>query len=218
MQDDPSTARPDRMAEAYGAAIYIQPLLIERAQSRCQTQFITAIGFILPGLKASQDLGGKRLIDLPIIDILELEPMTAKQRGGRMYRTEAHLAWVQTRPFAVEDPPKDRQLIPLDRCLARQDQTGCPIGHLGTVAGRYLSAFPIEGGLEFRQGAHIGIWPDTIVLIISMALPVIYDLDLAEPALLLSRRKPFMAAHRKAIHGLAADVKAMRQHLCGLAH
>src|SRR5436190_880776 len=73
-EQQPGSARADRMTERDRAAVDVQPLERELAERAIPLQLVTGEGFRLGGLQAGQHLRGERLVDLEQLAVRQLEP------------------------------------------------------------------------------------------------------------------------------------------------
>src|SRR2546430_5025103 len=124
-----------RMAERNGAAVHVQLALVQRTHRAIEAQLFAAVLLVLPRREAAEHLRGERLVDLPVIEIVEAEAVALEDRRRRMHRTEAHLCRIEPGPFGVDDAA-DRLQPMLTQCFfGREDQPGGAVGDLRAVAG-----------------------------------------------------------------------------------
>src|SRR5256885_7798279 len=111
MQHDARARGTDRVAERDGAAVDVQPVLIELAERAIEAKLLAAVLLVFPGGEAAEHLCRERLVDLPVIEIVEAEPVALEDRRRRMHRPEAHLRRIKARPFGIDDAPERLQSI-----------------------------------------------------------------------------------------------------------
>src|SRR2546423_7847655 len=135
MQHDARARGADRVAERDGAAVDVQPVLIELAERAIEAKLLAAVLLVFPGGEAAEHLRRERLVDLPVIEIVEAEPVALEDRRRRMHRPEAHLRRIEAGPFGVDDAPERLQSILFQRVLGREQQPRGAVGDLRAVAG-----------------------------------------------------------------------------------
>src|SRR5581483_11743060 len=111
MQHDAIAAGADRMADADGAAVDIEPVARDVAGSAGKAERVAAEFVVLPGGKAAQHLRGERFVELPQFDVVEREAVPPQQRGRAIDRAQSHDARIERRPFAVDDHRLGRELV-----------------------------------------------------------------------------------------------------------
>src|SRR5919198_3891192 len=144
MEHDARARGTHRMPERNGAAIDVQPVLIQRAERAVQPELLAAVALILPRRETAEDLGSERFVDFPVVEIVETEAMALQDRRRRMHRAEAHLRRVESRPFGIDDAPERLQIALAQRLLIGKKQPGGAIGDLRAVAGSDVAVFAIE--------------------------------------------------------------------------
>src|SRR5256885_2981904 len=135
MQHDARARGADRVAERDGAAVDVQPVLIELAERAIEAKLLAAVLLVFPGGEAAEHLCRERLVDLPVIEIVEAEPVALEDRRRRMHGAEAHLRGIEAGPFGVDDAPERLEVV-LAHCLfGREQEPRGAVGDLRAVAG-----------------------------------------------------------------------------------
>src|SRR3954468_18629929 len=99
------------MAERDGAAVDVQPVLVELAERALQPKLLAAVALVLPRGEAAEHLGGERFVDFPVIEVVQAEPLAFEDRGRRVNRSEAHLRRIESGPFGIEDAAERLQIM-----------------------------------------------------------------------------------------------------------
>src|SRR5882672_5045511 len=122
MQHDARTRGAHRVAERNGAAVDVELFAIELAQRTVQTQLLAAVLVLFPRSEAAEHLRRERFVDLPGIEVVELQSVALEYRRRRMYRSETHLRRVQARPLRIDDPAERLQIVAFRGLLGREHQ------------------------------------------------------------------------------------------------
>src|SRR5262245_6130572 len=135
VQDDARARCADRMTEGNRASVDVEPGAIERPERVVETELLAAVVVALPCPQAGDYLRGKRLVDLPGIEITERESVTLHDRCGRVHGTKSHLRRIKTRPLRIDDAALGDQIELLYRSLGCEQQPSGAIRDLRAVAG-----------------------------------------------------------------------------------
>ena len=98
------------MAERNGAAVHVQLALVQRTHRAIEPQLFAAVLLVLPRREAAEHLRGERLVDFPVIEIVEAEAVALEDRRRRMHRAESHLRRIEPGPFGIDDAPQRFQV------------------------------------------------------------------------------------------------------------
>src|SRR5262249_57808080 len=92
----------DRMAERDRPAVDVELLRVELAHRTIQAEVLAAVLVLVPRRQTAEDLRGERLVDLPAVEVVELEIVALQYRRRGVHGTEAHLRRVEPRPLRVD--------------------------------------------------------------------------------------------------------------------
>src|SRR5882672_11006899 len=144
MQHDARARGSHRMAERNRPAVYVELFRVELAHRAVEPQLLAAIPVFLPRGEAAEDLGRERLIDLPRVEVVELQAMALENRRGGVHRSEPHLGRVESRPLRVEDAPERLQVMALHRFVAGEYQPRRAVGDLRGISGGDIAVLAVE--------------------------------------------------------------------------
>src|ERR1700722_2438864 len=113
MQHDTVAAGADRMADADGTAIDIEPIARDFSRGARKAERLAAEFGVVPGGEAAEHLRGKRFVQFPQLDVAETKLMAFQDRGRAIDRPEPHDRRVERRPFAVDDDGLRGELVRL---------------------------------------------------------------------------------------------------------
>src|ERR1035437_5857486 len=85
--------RADRMAKPDRAAVDIELVVVEHAGGSVEVQHLAAEFVVLPGRNATEHLGSKGFVQLPEVNVVEGELLTAQDRGRAQHRSQPHDGW-----------------------------------------------------------------------------------------------------------------------------
>src|SRR5438552_17750916 len=97
MQHDARTRGAHRVADRNGAAVDVEFFRIDLAHRALEAELLAAVLVLLPRGEAGEHLRRERLVDLPGIEVVELQSVALEYRRRRMHRSETHLRRVQAR-------------------------------------------------------------------------------------------------------------------------
>src|SRR6185295_2859554 len=124
VQDDARARGAHRMAERNRSPIHIELFLIQRTKCTIEPQFLAAVFLVAPGCKAADDLRGKGLVDLPVVEVVQAEAVALQDRRGRVDRSESHLRRIEPCPLRVGDAPDRLEAVFLQRLLGGEQHPG----------------------------------------------------------------------------------------------
>src|SRR6185295_11141701 len=101
-----------------------------------QTKLFAAILLVLPRREAAEHLGGKRLVDLPVVDVAEAEVVALEHRRRRVHRAEAHGGRIEPGPVGVDDSAERLEIVLPHHLFRREHQPRGAVGDLRAVARR----------------------------------------------------------------------------------
>src|SRR5207248_7920284 len=134
----------DRMAERDGTAIDVQAVFIDLAERPIEPELLAAVPLVFPGGEAAEHLRRERLVDLPVVEIVEAEPMALEDRRRRMHGSEPHLRRIEPRPFRVDDAPQWLEVVLAQRLFRGEQQPRRAIGNLRAVPGSDVAVLAVE--------------------------------------------------------------------------
>src|SRR5579875_896365 len=106
-----------------------------------------------------------------------------------------------------------------DRLIGSDNDPGCPIGNLRTIACRHLAPWTLEHWFQTCELLDRGVRSDTVVVIVELTIAGECGFDFADkPAFLLRMCEAEMAFHRIRIGIAPRDIEEMRQDLGSLPH
>src|SRR5262245_60297877 len=153
------------MANAYGAAVYVQPILCDFTELLLELENVSAETFVAPCGEARQHLRREGFIDLPESDVGKCHVAASQQRGDAKHRSQTHDAWIERSPFAVENLCARLKPMFLDRFIGSKDDPGGAIRYLGSVAGRHPSPGLFESGRQRCKFLQAGIRTNAVVML-----------------------------------------------------
>src|SRR5882672_7570869 len=103
MKNDARAGSAHRVTERNGAAVHVELFFIEGTQGTVKAELFAAILLVPPRLEAAEHLGGERLVDLPVVEVVEPKAVALEDRRGGMHRAQAHLRGVEAGPLRVEN-------------------------------------------------------------------------------------------------------------------
>jgi len=179
MKDDAGPRRAHRVAERDCAAVDVQFVFVQGAESAVEPELLAAILLVLPRGEAAEHLRGERLVDLPGVDIIQTQAVALEDRRRGVHRAEAHLRRVEPGPLGVQDSPDGAQGIFIQGRLGGEDQPCRAVGDLRAVAGRDVAVLAVEEGLELGEVLHRGVLAHAVVERVGVAVGAVERLDLA---------------------------------------
>src|ERR1700761_7946465 len=99
------------MAEGDRAAVDIKFALVDLARGTLEAEYLLAEFFVVPSREAAEHLGGKGLVQLPGLDVLQGQIVALEQRSCRQHRAEPHDGGIERGPLAVDDGGLRRQAV-----------------------------------------------------------------------------------------------------------
>ena len=118
------------MAQCDGAAIDVEFAHIQLAERAVRTEFVAAVGIVLPRLDAAQHLRGEGFVDFPGVQVVQREVVALQDRRRGVHGAQAHLRRVEAGPLRVVDDADGRKAMALHRLFGGQQHPGAAVGDL----------------------------------------------------------------------------------------
>ena len=214
------------MAERDGAAVHVELCALELAHRAVEAELLAAVLVLLPRSEAAEHLGRERFVDLPGIEVVELEAVALEYRCRRVHRSETHLRRVQARPLRIDDPAERLQIVALHGLLGREHQPRRAIGDLRGISRGDVAELPVEKGFELRKILGRRVLSNAVVVPVEVSLVVVDGRDfrrqtvmrVAECAALLRANDAGVALRGVFVHLAATDPETISDILGRLTH
>src|SRR5437899_7627410 len=151
MQHDAGARGSHRVAERNSAAVDVELSAVELAHRTVQAQFLAAVLVLLPRSEAAEHLRRERFVDLPGIEVVELQSVALEYRCRRMHRSETHLRRVEASPLRIDDPADRLQTMAFHGLLGPKHQPRRAVCDLRGISGGDVAVFAVEEGFELRK-------------------------------------------------------------------
>ena len=225
MQHDARARGAYRVAERDGAAVDVEFSAIELAQRTVQAQLLAAVLVLLPRREAAEHLGRERFVDLPGIEVVELEAVALEYRCRGVHRSETHLRRIQARPLRIDDPAERLQIVALHGLLGGEHQPRRAVGDLRGISGGDVAVLPVEKGFELRKILGRRILSNAVIVPVEVSLVVDRRdfrrqtvMRVAECAALLRANDAGVALRGVFVHLAATDPETISDILGRLTH
>src|SRR6266850_2784529 len=105
------------MAERNCSPVHVELFLIKSTKRTIEPQFLAAILVVAPCGEAAEHLRRERLVDLPVVEVVQAEAVALQDRRGGVDRPESHLRRIEPRPLRVDDASDWLEAVLLQRLL-----------------------------------------------------------------------------------------------------
>jgi hypothetical protein len=200
------------------AALHVELRPVDRAERDGEAESVAAEFGRLPRSQRAQHLGGKGLVDLVEVEVLQTDAgvlQHPRDRIGGRHQQPLVVDEVHGRHLAVAEVSQHRQSARVRPLVAREQHRRRAVGHRRGVPGRQRAGtLDRKGGLQLRQTLAGRVAPQVVVLAQSLEL----DDQVAVEALVVGRGGPPVTFAGQFVLGLAAHLPAPRHQLAALAH
>src|SRR6266849_6861742 len=214
----PRAGHAERVADRDRAAVDVELLRID-------AQAIAAV----------DDLRGERLVQLPHVDVVDLQAVTLQELGYRVDGTDAHLVRLAAGDGEAAEDELRANAEGLGAVHRHHERRAGAVGELRGIAGGHgpLAGVLVEVRWQFQEPLERRVGAITLVLLDVVRLLADHRARLLvedaardvhrrhlflEESFLLGARRTLLTQERVAVLGLAADLVALGDDLGRVAH
>ena len=121
-QHEARTRHADRMAERDGPTVDVENFVGDLAEHAVAAEFFPAVFFVARGTLATDDLRGKRLVDLDEVSVLERKPVPLFSFMDRVDGAETHARRIATRILKTDELAERRESTGGERFFGHHQQ------------------------------------------------------------------------------------------------